>query len=70
MDDERVELQADIERLQHTLEEDRNQWQDDYIFDSDDDSDEEDALYIDLDKHGSASASVASVLAQSPGRTE
>lgn len=69
MDSERVELEADIEKLHHTLEEDRNQWQYDYIVDSDDDSDEDDALYIDLDKHGSATASVASLSARSAGRT-
>ncbi|KAL8562420.1 hypothetical protein ACOMHN_066134 [Nucella lapillus] len=69
MEEERVELEADIEKLHHTLEEDRNQWQYDYIVDSDDDDSEEDddALYIDLEKQGSAAASVASISVQSAG---
>ena len=70
MADEREELEADIEKLHHTLEEDRNQWQYDDIVDSDDDSDDEDdALYIDLEKQGSATASVASASARSAGET-
>ncbi|XP_076436338.1 uncharacterized protein LOC143275898 [Babylonia areolata] len=69
MDRERVELEADIQKLHHTLEEDRNQWQYDYLVDSDDDDseDDDDALYIDLDKQGSTAASVASLSARSAG---
>ncbi|KAK7095295.1 uncharacterized protein [Littorina saxatilis] len=68
MEDEREELQADIEKLQHTLEEDSSLWQYDIVGSDDDiDSDDDDALFIDLEKHGSATASVASLSLRSAG---
>lgn len=66
-DDERVELEADIEKIHHTLEADRSQWQFDDYDDSDEDSDDEDNLCIDLETQPSASVSVASVSARSGG---
>lgn len=69
MEDEREELQADIEKLQHTLEEDSSLWQYDIVGSDDDiDSDDDDALFIDLEKHGSATASVASLSVRSAGK--
>ena len=69
METDKEELEADIEKLQHTLEEDRNQFQYDYaVVSSDEDESDDDALFIDMEKKGSLPASLYSTSLRSVGK--